>query len=88
MLDIGRYSLKVSPYHLYKRATLRRLLVVFREIGEEKTIKEINNMIDRSAFSMEMQDEHKASMYLRETTDEDWARFVLEDNNLNITTGR
>lgn len=88
MLDIGRYSLKVSPYHLYKRATLRRLLVVFREIGEEKTIKEINNMIDRSAFSMEMQDEYKASMYLRETTDEDWARFVLEDNNLNITTGR
>ena len=61
MLDIGRYSLKVSPYHLYKRATLRRLLVVFREIGEEKTIKEINNMIDRSAFSMEMQDEYKAS---------------------------
>ena len=88
MLDIGRYSLKVSPYHLYKRATLRRLLVVFREIGEEKTIKEINNMIDRSAFSMEMQDKYKASMYLRETTDEDWARFVLEDNNLNITTGR
>ena len=88
MLDIGRYSLKVSPYHLYKRATLRRLLVVFREIGEEKTIKEINNMIDRSAFSMEMQDEYKASMYLRETTDEDWARFVLEDNNLNIITGR
>lgn len=88
MLDIGRYSLKVSPYHLYKRATLRRLLVVFLEIGEEKTIKEINNMIDRSAFSMEMQDEYKASMYLRETTDEDWARFVLEDNNLNITTGR
>lgn len=88
MLDIGKYSLKVSPYHLYKRATLRRLLVVFREIGEEKTIKEINNMIDRSAFSMEMQDEYKASMYLRETTDEDWARFVLEDNNLNITTGR
>ena len=88
MLDIGRYSLKVSPYHLYKRATLRRLLVVFREIGEEKTIKEINNMIDRSAFSMEMQDEYKASMYLRETTDEDWARFVLEYNNLNITTGR
>lgn len=88
MLDIGRYSLKVSPYHLYKRATLRRLLVVFREIGEEKTIKEINSMIDRSAFSMEMQDEYKASMYLRETTDEDWARFVLEDNNLNITTGR
>lgn len=88
MLDIGKYSLKVSPYHLYKRATLRRLLVVFREIGEEKTIKEINNMIDRSAFSMEMQDEYKVSMYLRETTDEDWARFVLEDNNLNITTGR
>lgn len=88
MLDIGRYSLKVSPYHLYKRATLRRLLVVFREIGEEKTIKEINSMIDRSAFSMEMQDKYKASMYLRETTDEDWARFVLEDNNLNITTGR
>ena len=88
MLDIGKYSLKVSPYHLYKRATLRRLLVVFREIGEEKTIQEINNMIDRSAFSMEMQDEYKASMYLRETTDEDWARFVLEDNNLNITTGR
>lgn len=88
MLDIGIYSLKVSPYHLYKRATLRRLLVVFREIGEEKTIQEINNMIDRSAFSMEMQDEYKASMYLRETTDEDWARFVLEDNNLNITTGR
>ncbi|MCI7613203.1 MAG: hypothetical protein MSS66_09525 [Selenomonadaceae bacterium] len=88
MLDIGKYSLKVSPYHLYKRATLRRLLVVFREIGEEKTIKEINNMIDRSAFSMEMQDKYKASMYLRETTDEDWARFVLEDNNLNIITGR
>ena len=88
MLDIGKYSLKVSPYHLYRRATLRRLLVVFREIGEEKTIKEINSMIDRSAFSMEMQDEYKASMYLRETTDEDWARFVLEDNNLNITTGR
>lgn len=88
MLDIGKYSLKVSPYHLYKRATLRRLLVVFREIGEEKTIKEINNMIDRSAFSMEMQDEYKVSMYLRETTDEDWARFVLEDNNLNITTGK
>lgn len=88
MLDIGKYSLKVSPYHLYRRATLRRLLVVFREIGEEKTIKEINSMIDRSAFSMEMQDKYKASMYLRETTDEDWARFVLEDNNLNITTGR
>ena len=88
MLDIGKYSLKVSPYHLYRRATLRRLLVVFQEIGEGKTIKEINSMIDRSAFSMEMQDEYKASMYLRETTDEDWARFVLEDNNLNITTGR
>ena len=88
MLDIGKYSLKVSPYHLYRRATLRRLLVVFQEIGEGKTIKEINSMIDRSAFSMEMQDKYKASMYLRETTDEDWARFVLEDNNLNITTGR
>ena len=85
MLDIGKYSLKVSPYHLYRRATLRRLLVVFQEIGEGKTIKEINSMIDRSAFSMEMQDKYKASMYLRETTDEDWARFVLEDNNLKLT---
>ena len=45
MLDIGKYSLKVSPYHLYKRATLRRLLVVFKEMGEEKTIREINSMI-------------------------------------------
>ena len=88
MLDIGKYSLKVSPYHLYKRATLRRLLVVFEEMGEEKTIREINSMIDRSAFSMEMQDKYKASMYLRETTDEDWARFVLEDNNFKITTGK
>lgn len=47
MLDIGKYSLKVSPYHLYKRATLRRLLVVFKEMGEEKTIREINSMIDK-----------------------------------------
>lgn len=82
MLDIGRYSLIVSPYHLYKRATLRRLLIIFKDRGDSKTIRDANSMINKSAFTLEMQDKDKAYMYLRETTDEDWARFVLEDNKI------
>ena len=42
MLDIGKYSITVSPYHLYRRATLRRLLIMFKDKGDIKTIKEIN----------------------------------------------
>lgn len=80
MLDLGKYSLNVSPYHLYRRATLRRLLMIFKNRGERKTIKEINIMISRSSFTAEMEDKYRAYMYLRETTDIDWADFVLEDN--------
>lgn len=50
-------------------------------MGVKKTIKEVNAMIDNSSFTAEMQDEYTACMYIRETTDEDWANFVLEDNN-------
>lgn len=81
MLDIGKYSLQISPYHLYRRATLRKLLIILRDMGAKKTIKEVNAMIDNSSFTAEMQDKYTACMYIRETTDGDWANFVLEDNN-------
>lgn len=84
MVDIGKYSLSVSPFHLYKRATLRKLLMIFHERGEKKTIKEINSMISKSSFTKEMEDLYTASMYLRETTDSDWADFVLEDNKYAV----
>lgn len=84
MLDIGKYSITVSPYHLYRRATLRRLLIMFKDKGDIKTIKEINAMINKSSFTSEMQDEYRAYMYLRETTDKDWAEFVLEDNKIAV----
>ena len=84
MFDIGKYSLRVSPYHLYKRATLRRLLIIFKGVGEKKTIKEVNTMINNSSFTAEMQDKYTACMYMRETTDNDWARFVLEDNMISV----
>lgn len=84
MLNLGKYSLNVSPYHLYRRATLRRLLMIFKNKGERKTIKEINIMISRSSFTIEMEDKYRAYMYLRETTDIDWADFVLEDNKVVI----
>lgn len=82
MLDVGKYSLYVSPYHLYKRATLRRLLIIFKNMGKKKTIKEVNDMINKSSFTSEMKDKYVACMYIHETTDNDWANFVLEDNNV------
>lgn len=84
MFDVGKYSLRVSPYHLYKRATLRRLLIIFKSVGKKKTIKEVNTMINNSSFTTEMQDKYTACMYIRETTDNDWARFVLEDNMIAV----
>lgn len=84
MLDIGKYSLHVSPYHLYRRGTLRKLLMMFERVGYKKRIKEVNDLIDNSSFTKEMQDKYIACMYLRETTDDDWARFVLEDNKITL----
>lgn len=84
MLDIGKYSIIVSSYHLYRRATLRRLLIIFKKSGDTKTIKEVNAMINKSSFTSEMQDKYRADMYLRETTDKDWAKFVLEDNKIAV----
>ena len=84
MIDIGKYSLSVSPFHLYKRATLRKLLMIFQDRGEAKSIKEINSLIANSSFTEEMKDKYRAIMYLRETTDSDWAEFVLENNKIAV----
>lgn len=84
MIDIGKYSLSVSPFHLYKRATLRKLLMIFQDRGEAKSIKEVNSLIANSSFTEEMKDKYRAITYLRETTDSDWAEFVLEDNKIAV----
>lgn len=84
MVDLGRYSLKVSPYHLYRRATLRKMMILMRKKGVSLTIKNANKMIDNSSFTEEMKDSYAIGMYMRETTDTDWAIFVFEDNSISI----